>query len=82
MTFFRKINLMEPFTAMGKFDIIFCRNVAIYFSMPNRQSLFNRLADQLHPHGALLIGSTESLFGVTDRFERREYHNSVFYSLK
>ncbi len=82
MTFFRKINLMEPFTSMGKFDIIFCRNVAIYFSMSNRQSLFNRLADQLNPHGALLIGSTESLFGVTDRFERREYHNSVFYSLK
>ncbi|OKY76546.1 MAG: chemotaxis protein CheR [Desulfobulbaceae bacterium DB1] len=82
MTFFRKINLMESFSAMGKFDIIFCRNVAIYFSMPNRKSLFERLASQLHPHGALLIGATESLFGVTDRFVRREYHNSVFYSLK
>jgi chemotaxis protein methyltransferase CheR len=82
MTFFRKINLMEPFVTMGKFDIIFCRNVAIYFSLPNRKSLFERLAAQLHPHGALIIGSTESLFGVTDRFVRREYHNSVFYSLK
>lgn len=82
MTFFRKINLMEPFVTMGKFDIIFCRNVAIYFSLPNRKSLFERLAAQLHPHGVLIIGSTESLFGVTDRFVRREYHNSVFYSLK
>jgi chemotaxis protein methyltransferase CheR len=82
MTFFRKINLMEPFGAMGKFDIIFCRNVAIYFSLPNRKSLFERIAAQLNPHGALIIGSTESLFGVTDRFVRREYHNSVFYSLK
>jgi len=82
MTFFRKINLMEPFVAMGKFDIIFCRNVAIYFSLPNRKSLFERIAAQLNPHGALIIGSTESLFGVTDRFVRREYHNSVFYSLK
>jgi len=82
MTFFRKINLMEPLESMGKFDIIFCRNVAIYFSLPNRKSLFERIAAQLHPHGALIIGSTESLFGVTDRFVRREYHNSVFYSLK
>lgn len=82
MTFFRKINLMEPFVTMGKFDIIFCRNVAIYFSLPNRKSLFERIAGQLHPHGALIIGATESLFAVTDRFVRREYHNSVFYSLK
>ncbi|MBI5556074.1 MAG: protein-glutamate O-methyltransferase CheR [Deltaproteobacteria bacterium] len=82
LTFFRKINLMEPFGAIGKFDIIFCRNVAIYFSMPNRKSLFERLAAQLNPHGALIIGSTESLFGVTDCFVRREYHNSVFYALK
>lgn len=82
ITFFRKINLMEPFTSMGKFDIIFCRNVAIYFSMANRKSLFERLASQLNPHGALIIGSTESLFGVTDCYERREYHNSVYYSPK
>lgn len=81
-TFFKKINLMEPFAGMGKFDIIFCRNVAIYFSAANRKLLFERLSAQLHPHGALIIGSTESLFGVTDRFIRREYHNSVFYSLK
>lgn len=82
LTFFRKINLMEPFTSMGKFDIIFCRNVAIYFSMQNRKSLFERLGDQLQPHGALVIGATESLFGITDRFNRCEYHNSVFYSVK
>jgi chemotaxis protein methyltransferase CheR len=82
MTFFKKLNLLEPFTSLGKFDIIFCRNVAIYFSLPNRKSLFERIAAQLQPHGALLIGATESLFGVTDRFVRREYHNSVFYAAK
>jgi chemotaxis protein methyltransferase CheR len=82
MTFFRKINLLESFVSLGKFDIVFCRNVAIYFSLPNRKSLFERLAAQLQPHGALIIGATESLFGVTDRYHRREYHNSVFYSLK
>jgi chemotaxis protein methyltransferase CheR len=82
MALFRKINLMEKFNTVGKFDIIFCRNVAIYFSMDDRKKLFDRLASQLNPHGILIIGSTESLFGVTDRFIRREYHNSTFYELK
>lgn len=82
MTFFRKFNLMEPFTALGKFDIVFCRNVAIYFSMANRKSLFDRIAGQLNPHGALVVGSSESLMGVTDRFERKDYHTAVYYSLK
>lgn len=79
---FRKINLMENFSSIGKFDIIFCRNVAIYFSLDNRKKLFDKLAAQLSPKGVLIIGSTESLFGVTDRFTRREYHNSTFYEKK
>ncbi len=79
---FRRLNLLEPFGFMGKFDIILCRNVAIYFDMEDRKSLFNRLADQLNPKGALIIGATESLFGVSDRYERKNYMNSVFYQLK
>ena len=67
---------------MGKFDIIFCRNVAIYFNPDTRKDLFDRLANQINPGGALVIGSTESLLGVTDRFDRQEYHNSVYYTLK
>ncbi len=82
MAFFRKLNLMEPFVALGKFDIVFCRNVAIYFSMDDRKSLFSRIADQIVPGGVLLIGSTESLYGVSDRYERCEYHNSIFYQVK
>ncbi len=82
LALFRKINLMENFSTIGKFDIIFCRNVAIYFSMANRKRLFDRMASQLNPKGVLIIGSTESLFGVTDRFARREYHNSTYYELK
>ncbi len=82
MAFFKKLNLMEPFHTVGKFDIIFCRNVAIYFSMPDRQRLFDRLAMQLNPHGVLVIGSTESLMGVSERYARRNYHQSSFYQLK
>ena len=79
---FRKLNLCDQFTNLGKFDIIFCRNVAIYFGSDTRKDLFGRLANQLNPHGTLIIGSTESLLCITDRFDRQEYHNSVYYTLK
>ena len=82
MAYFQRLNLMESFTSLGKFDVIFCRNVAIYFDIESRKDLFNRLADQLKPECALVIGSTESLIGITDRFERKEYQNAVFYALK
>jgi len=67
---------------MGKFDIILCRNVAIYFSQEDKKNVFERLAAQLNPNGILIIGSTESLFGITDKYERKQYMNSVFYSMK
>jgi chemotaxis protein methyltransferase CheR len=81
MASFRKFNLHDSLAGLGKFDIIFCRNVAIYFNPDTRKKLFERLADQLNPHGVLLIGSTESLLGVTDRFERKEHMRSVYYKL-
>jgi chemotaxis protein methyltransferase CheR len=82
MASFKKINLLEPFTHMGKFDIILCRNVAIYFKAEAKKRLFERLASQLNPQGVLMIGSTESLFGITDIYERKQYLNSTFYTQK
>jgi len=82
MVMFRKQNLLEPFLGMEKFDIILCRNVAIYFSPENRRILFDRIANQLNPGGILLIGASESLMGISDRFERKDYMRSVFYQLK
>lgn len=79
LVYFKKINLMQPLSSLDQFDVIFCRNVAIYFNLANRKILFNRLADQLKPQGFLLIGSTESLYGISDRFIRKEYHNTAFY---
>jgi len=61
MASFQQMNLMQPFSGLGKFDIIFCRNVAIYFTLQDRKKLFNKIADVLEPDGYLLIGSTESL---------------------
>jgi chemotaxis protein methyltransferase CheR len=76
---FRRLNLLEPLHGFGTFDLIFCRNVAIYFNQRDRVRLFERLSEHLHPAGALLIGSTESLQGVTTRYIRKVYHNTTFY---
>ncbi|WP_163339229.1 protein-glutamate O-methyltransferase CheR [Desulfopila sp. IMCC35008] len=82
MVNFRKLNLMQPFTSLGKFDIIFCRNVAIYFTMQDRKKLFNKIADSLTDDGFLVIGSTESLTGVCPRFVPKRHLRSIFYQKK
>ena len=81
MVTFKKINLLDPvqLTLIGKFDIIFCRNVAIYFSLDDKRKLFNALSTQLNPNGSLMIGSTESLIGVTDRFAKKEFRSMIYY---
>lgn len=81
MAVFEKQNLMLPFTGLAKFDIIFCRNVAIYFSLEDQKKLFSKIADVLKSDGYLIIGSTESLIGVCPRFVRKRYLRSVFYQL-
>ena len=82
MVNFRKFNLMQPFTALGKFDIIFCRNVAIYFTLEDRKKLFAKLAESLTDDGYLIIGSTESLTGICARFEPKKHLRSIFYQKK
>lgn len=66
---FRQVNLIEPWNVPGPFDLIFCRNVVIYFEKPTQKVLFDRYADVLAAHGHLFIGHSESLFKITDRFE-------------
>ncbi len=82
MAVFKKFNLMEPFIGIGKFDIVFCRNVAIYFTLEDRKILFEKIAGVLEPDGYLIIGSTESLTGICSRFEPKRHLRSVFYQLK
>lgn len=82
MVNFRKLNLMLPFVGIGKFDIIFCRNVAIYFTLQDRKKLFNKLADSLVDDGYLIIGSTESLTGICSRFVPKRHLRSIFYQKK
>jgi chemotaxis protein methyltransferase CheR len=79
---FRTMNLLEPMAFAVKHDIIFCRNVAIYFTEQDRARLFAAMASVLAPDGCLIIGSTESLTGLCPQYEARRYLRSVFYQLK
>ena len=79
---FRRMNLILPINGLGKFDIVFCRNVAIYFTLEERKKLFDKIANILEQDGYLIIGSTESLTGVCPRFEPKRYLRSIFYQLK
>jgi len=66
---FKQLNLMNEWPMKGKFDLIFCRNVVIYFDKPTQKILFDRYADLLTPGGYLIVGHSETLFKVTDRFK-------------
>ena len=78
---FKTINLLEPLSFPSKFDLIFCRNVAIYFSDADKRRLYDGLSRVLAPDGCLIIGSTESLTGICPRFEPKRHLRSIFYQL-
>lgn len=65
----REFNLTKPFDALGRFDVIFCRNVLIYFSQERKRDIIARFARVLNPGGYLFLGSTESMSSHGDLFE-------------
>lgn len=79
---FKEANLLSSFNMHGKFDVIFCRNVLIYFSVPIKQDIINRMAQCLNPGGYLFLGGTESAINYTDRFESIRHLNGIVYRLK
>ena len=79
---FRPQNLMDSYALLGKFDIIFCRNVLIYFSPDMKAKVLNQMASSLNPGGYLLLGASESLTGLTDRFEMVRCNPGIVYKLK
>lgn len=66
---FNHLNLLGPWPMKNQFDVIFCRNVVIYFSKETQRTLFDRYANTLIDNGCLFIGHSESLHGVSKRFE-------------
>lgn len=76
---FRVLNLMRDFSALGEFDVIFCRNVAIYFSEADKTALFGRIGRNLAAEGSLVVGSTESLVGICPQFAALRDCGAVYY---
>ncbi|WP_461482155.1 CheR family methyltransferase [Porticoccus sp.] len=68
MVAFKQLNLLSDWPLKGSFDIIFCRNVVIYFDKATQSVLFDRYANQLQQRGHLFIGHSETLYKVCDRF--------------
>ncbi|TPQ28416.1 chemotaxis protein CheR [Bradyrhizobium guangdongense] len=64
----RQLNLLHDFSQLGTFDVIFCRNVLIYFDQDTKINIFNRLARQVEGDGFLVLGAAETVVGLTDTF--------------
>jgi chemotaxis protein methyltransferase CheR len=64
----RQLNLLQDFSHLGKFDVIFCRNVLIYFDQDTKINIFERLNKSLESDGMLMLGAAESVVGITDAF--------------
>lgn len=76
---FREQNLLQSYTSLGRFDVIFCRNVLIYFSSERKSDILTRLAQSLNPGGYLFLGASETISGYTDAFELQRTPHGVVY---
>jgi len=65
----RQFNLLHDFSQLGVFDLIFCRNVLIYFDQETKTNIFNRLAKAVEPDGFLVLGAAETVIGLTTVFK-------------
>lgn len=64
----RPLNLLENLSGIGSFDIVFCRNVLIYFDNPTKKSVLEKIARLMPPDGKLFLGGAETVIGVTNVF--------------
>jgi chemotaxis protein methyltransferase CheR len=79
---FRHVNLCKPFSDVGMFDLICCRNVMIYFDAETRQRISRQFHAQLHAGGWLLLGSAENLYGISTDFESVRLGAAMLYRKK
>lgn len=76
---FQYLNLKDPYVSLGKFDIVFCRNVLIYFSAELKFDILRRIHATLRPGGYLILGASEGLSGLSDRFEMVQCSPGIIY---
>ena len=79
---FRELNLLGSYSPMGQFDIVFCRNVLIYFSSERKQDILRKIHKSLKPGGYLFLGASESISGLTDCYEMIHCRPGIIYQAK
>lgn len=82
MVDFRELNLAEPWPAMGQFDVVFLRNVLIYFDRDTKKSILARVRSVLKPDGSLFLGAAETTMNLDDAYERVQLGKSGCYRVK
>ena len=76
---FQALNLKDSFLTLGKFDVVFCRNVLIYFSADLKRDILRRIHAVLRPGGYLVLGASEGLTGLSDCFQMEHCHPGIVY---
>ncbi len=79
---FTELNLLKKYSLLGKFDLIFCRNVLIYFSAELKTDILNKMAEIINPGGYMILGGSESPTGYTHAFEMARFEKGVVYRVK
>lgn len=79
---FKPFNLMDSFMGMGPFDLVLCRNVAIYFSSEFKKELFDKISRVMTSDGFFMLGATESLIGLETNFKNLSHGNGLYYALR
>jgi chemotaxis protein methyltransferase CheR len=79
MVEFRQVNLAEPWRDLPRFDVVFFRNVMIYFDVETRRTIFNRLVSTMKPDGYLMLGTAETTYGLSQAFTRVTWEKTAYY---
>lgn len=82
MVAFRKLNLQENFTGLGHVDIVFCRNVLIYFSEGFKRDVLSKIAQRLRPEGFLFLGASESMISYSSEYAMLRSDSALYYQVK
>jgi chemotaxis protein methyltransferase CheR len=78
MVKFRCLNLLDDFTPMGTFDVVFCRNVLIYFDQPTKTTVLERFSRMLAGDAFLYLGGAETVIGITDKFQSLAEQRGIY----
>jgi chemotaxis protein methyltransferase CheR len=78
MVSYRPFNLLDELGSLGRFDVIFCRNVLIYFDQPTKAKVLDAMSRQLAPDGHLYLGGAETVLGITDKLQPLPEHRGIY----